>query len=329
MKKIITILFLIIVSNIVFAQFDSTFVHITRKKFVITPLYEFYKSRYRIRNVINNNDKSYKEVEQTYSSKNNVYLGLGVSFYRIGFTIAFLLPYSNVPELKNTKSFSFMGGYSVKKLYAELRYRNYNGFEKDVYTYTNDTVIADYTINRDLNFQQVGGMLYYFSSKKYNYDANYKNYNIQKKSAITPLIIGGANYFNIKGEFEIIDSTNAKIVTREIDVFSLKTGGGLAGTLVFHKFYATVLSYIGASINNNKITENKNSETYTKMYPSFEFRSSFGYNSNGLIAAFTFTYDNDLIYFKPAKIGINNFYMNIKIGYKFNSKYLGRAKEYL
>ena len=329
MKKIITILFLIIVSNVIFAQFDSTYVQITRKKFIVSPLYEFYKSRYRIRNVVYDNDEAYKEVEQTYSSKSNIYLGVGFSFYRIGFSVSFLLPYSNVPELKNTKSFSFMGGYSVKKFYGELRYRSYSGFEKDIYTYTNDTVIADYTINKDIHFQQLGGMLYYFSSKKYNYDANYKNYNIQKKSAITPLFIGGVNYFDIKGEFEIIDSLKTEFVNREINVFSIKVGGGLAGTLVYHKFYATVLSYLGTSLNSNRIKEDNNLETYTKIYPSFEFRSSLGYNSNGFIAAFTFAYDNDLIYFKPNKIGINNFYMSVKIGYKFNSKHLGRIGKYL
>lgn len=327
MKNILQIFVLLFISNIALAQFDSTYVHITRKKFVITPIFEFYKSRYRIKTVVN--DNNYKQIEQTYSSKNNIYLGLGVSFYRIGITVAYLLPYSNVPELKNTKSFSFMGGYSVKKFYGEFRYRSYSGFEKDVYTYTEDSVSSDYTINKDIKFQQLGALVYYFSSKKYNYDANYKNYNIQKKSAITPLFIGGVNYFDINGKFDISDSIQTKTVDREIQVFSIKTGGGIAATLVYHKFYVTALSYIGASINNNKITNSNTSETYNKVYPSFEFRTAIGYNSNGVIASFAFTYDNDLIYLNPSKIGINNFYMSVKLGYKFNSKYLGKAQKYL
>ena len=330
MKRKTTIFLLLILSNFVFAQFDTNYVHITKRKFVVTPIYEFYKSRYNINNVVLDNDSSYKEVEQTYSSKNNIYLGIGISFYRIGFSITFLLPYTNNPELENSKSISFMGGYSVKKFYGELGYRYHRGFEKDVYTFTDDSTIVDSTIiSTDIHFQQLSGVLYYFPSKKYNYDANYKNYNIQKKSAISPLFIAGIGYFNTKGIFEIIDSTHTQKEYRELRTFAIKTGGGIAGTLIFHKFYATVLSYIGASLNNNRINDGINSETYTKVYPTLQFRTSFGYNSNRLIAAFTFNYDNDLIYLKPSIIGINNFYMGIKIGYKFSYKHLGKVSKYL
>ncbi len=311
------------------AQFDTNYVHITRRKFTITPIYEMYKSRYRINNVIFDNDTAYKEVEQTYSSKNNLYLGVGVSFYRIGFSISFLLPYSNIPELKNTKSFSFIGGYSAKKFYGEFRYRNYNGFEKDVYISTQDSDKAEYTISKNVHIQQMSGLIYYFSSKRYNYDANFKNYNIQKKSAITPLIVGGVNYIDIKGEFEIIDSSSIKNVYRNINVLAFKTGAGIAGTIIYHKFYATVMSFIGASVNRNKISDNITTKNYTKIYPSLEIKTSTGYNSNRFIASFTFAYDNDLVYFKPTKIGINNFYIGFKLGYKFSYKYLGRASKYL
>jgi hypothetical protein len=317
-------------SNIVLAQFDTNYVHITKRKFLVTPIYEFYKSRYNIYNVIFDNDTSYKEVEQSYSSKNNVYLGIGFSFYKIGFSLTFLLPYTNVPELENTKSLSFMGGYSIKRFYTELRYRNHKGFEKDVYTYTDDsTIVGSTVIRKDVHFQQLGGILYYFPSKKYNYDANYKNYNIQKKSAISPLFIIGINYFNTKGYFEIIDSVGTKAEFRNVQTLSFKTGTGVAGTVVFHKFYATILSFLGASISNNRITNNSDTKIYTKIYPALEFRTSLGYNSNRFVASFIFTYENDQVFLNPGVIGINNFYMGAKVGYKFSYKYLGKASKYL
>ena len=130
MKKITTIFLLIIISNFVFAQFDTSYVHITKRKFVVTPIYEFYKSRYSISNVILNNDSTYKEVEETYYSKRNIYLGIGVSFYRLGFSISFLLPNTNIPELEQSKSLSFMGGYSKKNSMENLNKIIINVYKK-------------------------------------------------------------------------------------------------------------------------------------------------------------------------------------------------------
>jgi len=317
-----------VLTNILLAQFDTNFVHITKDKFSFNPLFEFYKSSYRIKDFGEDHQNIENEVDKNYTSKNNLYLGFGLTFYRIGIAIAFQLPYSNIPELKEIKSFSFIGGYSLRKFYGELRYRNYYGLEEKTIIYTKDTVLEQTNIRQNINFQQLGGTLYYFTSKKYNYDANFKNYNIQKKSAISPVIISAFNYYKLKGKFEDIDSS-AIIIDNLLQVFSLKFAVGVAGSLVYKSFYASLVSNFGIAINKDKFTDYHQSETSLKAFPSLEFKASVGYNTNRYFFSFTFIYDNDLLYFYPYKIGINNYFMNFKLAYKFDSKYLGKAAKYL
>lgn len=325
--RVLFILFFIS-AKILSAQFDTNFVHITKNRFSVSPLFEFYKSSYRVKSNGEEQNELEENIDKSFTSKNNLYLGFGLTFYRIGIAVTFQLPYSNIPELKKMKSFSFVGGYSFKRLYGELRYRNYKGLEEQTITYTEDSVLENTRIRQNIHFQQIGGALYYFTSKKYNYDANFKNYNIQKKSAISPVFVSGLNYYELKGKFEDIDSV-AIIIDNFLKVFSFKLTGGLAGSIVYKSFYASMVSNIGIAVNRDRYIDSETDETSIKTFPSLEIRASFGYNSDKFFASVSYIYDNDLLYFYPYKIGINNYFMNFKLGYKFDSKYLGKAAKYL
>lgn len=303
--------------------------HITKDRFAISPIFEHYKTLYRIKEFAPELIEFSDGMERNFSSKRDLYVGFGLTFYRIGIAISFKLPYSDIPELKESKSFNFIGGYSLKKFYGEFRFRNHDGLRQETFTYTKDTVIEEATILQNTHFRQIGGVLYYFSGEKYNYDANFKNYNVQKKSAISPVFIGGFNYYNMNGKFEEIDTSNTVLINHSVNIYSVKLAAGLAASLVYKKLYLSVISNLGIALNKNRLLFNNKAENRIDYFPSLEIKSSLGYNTNTYFASVSFIYDNDLIYFYSNKIGVNNYYLSVKVGYKLDSKYLGKAAKYL
>ncbi len=329
MSKPKIILLFILISNYILAQFDTSYVYITKNKFSTNGIFEFYNTSLKIKpnSDFNQNNAvdSIIDASQQLKSKNNIYVGFGLTFYHIGISLSFSLPYTNIPELKDLPSVSFTGGYSVKKFYAEVHYRNYKGFQEQIFSVQSDSVYEKYKIIKNLEYEYINGILYYFFSGQYNYDAAFKNYNIQKKSAYTPYVAVNAGYIGLDGSFDNVYSNNQKTDVY-IDNYNINANLGIAGTFVFKKYYASVLGHIGLSVN--KIYSNEKTPVI-KPLPSLEVKSAIGYNSNFFFASFNFLYNNNIIYLEPNKIGVNNFYFAIKAGLKFNSKHLGKIGKYL
>jgi len=321
--KLILLIGIVLLSKLTFAQFDTNYVHLTKDRFVFTPIFEFYKTSIRV--FEENETILNKSKVRKFSTQNNLYLGFGLSFYRFGFSLSFLLPHSNINGLEKTSSFSFVGGYTLKKLYGELRMRKYKGFQEEITTHKGDSS----SIKRNNEYTQIGGALYYFTANKFNYDAIFKNFNVQKKSAISPFLFTNINHYTINAEIGKNDSTYYDTQIQTAKIVSVKLGGGPSAILVRHNFFIGALANVGASIKNKKISKEILQTSVNSLYPYFELKASLGYNSRNIIASFTYSYDNDYMNLNSTRIGINNYYMQFKIGYKFDSKYLGKAAKFL
>ena len=320
-SQITLIALCLFVSSKYYAQFDTSFVHLTNNQFSVTNIYDAYSSQLTIstpKNSVNIKNANFK-------SRENHYVGLGFSFYRIGFSYSYLINFSNTPELKKDKAYNFIGGYSFKKFYGEMRIRKYNSFQKKKYEFNSNNIETELTVS-DNKFFQIGAEFYYFTSKKYNFDASFKNYNIQKKSTVSPFINIGLDVYKI----DAIYAVNNTFETRNIGkVVSYEVGGGLAGTLVYNFLYLAVLSDVGMAINHNSSTLRIKKEIAYNIEPYILLKASAGYNSNRVIATVSLIYDEEFIDFETEKIDIKNYYIGFKFGYKFGSKILGKLGKYL
>jgi len=308
------------------AQFDTNYVHLTKNRFTAYPMGETAYMELNFR------DADIKEgtFKSTLSSRYATSVGFGMSFYRVGFSLSFQIPYSNIDELQGSKAFSFAGGYSYHRFYGELRYRNFKGFQKaDV---IHDSISSVTSIRKDIQLKQIGLALDYFFSKKYNFDAAYKNYNSQKKSAVTFLIMAGANKYDIKGRY-LINDTSSVIsdidLIRDLDVLSVKFAPGVAATLVYRNFYISSLFAMGASYNINTIFGDDNNVKVNSFAPVLEIRTVVGYNSTKWFTSLSINSENDFFFYDKVNMSVANVFLNFKIGYKFNSKYLGKIGKYL
>ncbi len=184
-----------------YSQFDTAYVYVNKKTFSIASISEFYKTSYHIK--YNKNDAFQNalpdDVKNSYYTQNSLYTGVGFSFKRLGFSILFRLPYTNTNRLKHAKSFAFSGGYSFSRLYGELNIKLFEGLIKEtvIGKKENQEVVSD--VKSQLQTSHIEGMLYYFSSGKFNYDASFKNFHIQKKSAVSFTLGYGIAYHNIEG----------------------------------------------------------------------------------------------------------------------------------
>ncbi len=325
-KSILILSLFLFVVQVSYSQFDSSYVHITKDKFSIYPLTELHASRYHIR--FNEDVSDADNVDANYDTQNSIYLGFGMSFFRFGFALSFKLPYSNIPELKESKAFSFSGGYSYKKFYGELKLKNYKGLQQETVNYTEDTTITSINIIEDVETKQTGIMLYYIASEKYNFDANFKNYNSQRKSAISFIAGGGYNYYSFLGKLDITENTSSEFLNlkNSTQVHALRLMPGIAGSLVYHNFYFSVFSLLGAAYNYNILD---NSAIRHNIAPTFEVRAALGYNNKNVFCSINFNYDYDLVRLRENRLGVNNYMVNFKFGIKLNSKYLGKVGHYL
>jgi len=321
------IFILIMLSTIISkAQFDTNYVHLTKNSFSAYPMAETAYMELRFSDL----DVDNKIYSSTLTSRNTTSLGFGMSFYRVGFSLSFQLPITNVPELENSQAFSFAGGYSYHRFYGELRYRHYKGFQKSILIH--DSLKGDVHIRKDIEMRQIGVALDYFFSKKYNFDASYKNYNVQKKSAATFLLIGGINRYDIFGKYLFSDSmryaSSIKFV-REMDVWAFKLAPGGAFTLTYRGLYLSSLASLGVAYNNSNMFGDDNKVNVNSWAPAFEARAVIGYNSTKWFASLSLNIENDYFFYDKIDLSVANVYFNLKAGYKFNSKYLGKLGKYL
>ena len=327
-KSIYRILVFILIQLIGFSaysQFDSNYVFLTKDKFTVYPLFESSISDF----YYDYNHKNGDITSLSYDTRQYNSLGFGASFYRFGFSLTLELPRSSIPQLQNLKAFAFKGGYSYRRFFGELRIKTFSGVEeKIVYP---DYNIQVYKIRKDIKINQYGGHIYYFFSKKYNFDASFKNYNIQRKSAISPFINAGINYYNINGDFLLSDSLsfNVEDIITDINNTSFRIIPSFAATGVYKCFYIAAMVGAGIGFNRNNVELNNHHSIVYGIMPLFEFNSSVGYNSENFFASFVFTIETDRLEYNNSYLGTIHTMWNIKIGKKINIKHLGKIGPYL
>ncbi len=330
MIKHITVLLLLLSSLWGYSQFDTTFVYINKKTFSVSSISEFYKTSYHIKyNRQGNSQISLPHnVKNNYYTQNSLYTGVGFSFKRLGFSILFRLPYTNTNKLKQAKSFAFSGGYSFSRLYGELNIKQFKGLIKETITHTNDNeeIISD--IKSQLRTSHIQGTLYYFSSKKFNYDASFKNFHIQKKPAVSFSLGYGIGYHDIEGKMDVVKLSSDSVgqAEKRTQILSNKILPGISGVFVKNHFYLAANTFIGMSLNYNLID---NKDDRFSLYPNLIIKSALGYNKRDFSVALTFVYENDLIPLSYNDLSIRNYTVQLKIGYKISNHRLWKFQRFL
>ncbi|RLD47506.1 MAG: hypothetical protein DRI86_00015 [Bacteroidetes bacterium] len=325
MLKVVGLFFILFIGVGAMAQFDTNYVYLTKDKFSLYPLAEsavstFFYDYYDA----NNNVTSIEYHTRQYNS-----IGIGASFYRFGFSLTFELPYTNIPELKEHNAFNFKGGYSYRRFFAELRIKKYSGVEETIeYPGNNGAVV---NIRKDITITEYGGNMYFFLCKKFNFDANYKNYNLQKKSAISPFINVGIGNYSINGDFLLSDSSsqiNQTIMT-EIGSLSLHIIPSFAATVVYRGFYFANMLGLGIGLNKNTIKYNDQNKYLYGVMPVFEWNSTIGYSTKSYFVSLILSMESNRAKYNNSYLGTVYTLWSIKLGKKINIKYLGKIGPYL
>ncbi len=329
MLRIFTILLLFVVFE-GFAQFDTSFVHINKETFSVASITEFYTTSYHIKyNKTDDGNVSLPEnVENSYHSQNSLYTGLSFSFKRLGFTLSFRLPYMDNKKLKDSKSFVFSGGYSFRRLYGELNVKRFDGLMKKTIYHQEDDIEEITDIREKLRVTHVEGMLYYFNSGRFNYDASFKNFHMQKKSAVSFSTGYGLAYHDFKGKMDVVKLISDSVgqTEKRTQILSTKLLPGIGTVFVVEDFYLAVNTLLGLSLNYNLLDSEKSKFT---IFPNLMIKSAIGYNHKRFFVSLMFTYENDLIPLSYNDLSIRNYAFQIKLGYRISNRYLFKLERFL
>jgi hypothetical protein len=104
---------------------------------------------------------------------------------------------------------------------------------------------------------------------------------------------------------------------------------GIAFTLVFKGAYLSALVAGGANYNRIFLFGDGTKQFKTTFAPAIENRIVLGYNSSKWFGSLSFNLENDFFLFDKIDLSAMNVYFNIKVGYKFSSRYLGKLGKYL
>ncbi len=323
MKLLGSIVFILFLGLNTQAQFDTNYVYLTKGKFAVYPLFgsSYSKMQYDYTSISGVSHIS-------YVSRNVNSIGIGLSFQRLGFSLSYELPFSDIPELNKQRAVSFRGGYSYRRFYFDFRARYFRGLEQKVVDFNDNNSLS---IRKDMVLSQIGFNLLYFTSRKYNFDANFKNYNLQKKSAISFIVAGGYNYYGLKGRLNIVDTNAAQInsVVNKVNEKSLRTLSGIAFSLVYNKFYFSAIGVLGLSFNKNKIDLDQTINYYWNTTPAYESMLTIGYSSESFFVSLVYSLENDRSRIENLYLGSVHSIFEIKAGKKIDIKYLGKIGKYL
>lgn len=190
-------------------------------------------------------------------------------------------------------------------------------------------VVSEKT-RKDMLFSQIGVNLMYFASERFNFNANYKNYNIQRKSALTFVATGGYNYYHLDGRLNLIDNIyNENSLISNFYEYSVRVLPGIAFSIVYKKFYISMLGLMGVGINKNIVEVNDVKNYYSNYTPAFESIAALGYNSRDFFVSLIYSVENDHSRIDNLYLGASHTTMALKVGKKIEVKYLGKWGKYL
>jgi hypothetical protein len=269
--------------------------------------------------------------ELDFETMANYITGIGLHYDKLSFFAGVKTPGETAQqEIKGkTKSSQFGLAFTGMKLRVEASARFYSGFyDNSSPQYMPDS--STYYQNSDMKTKSYKLKLFYFFNfkNKFSYGASYVNNTRQLKSAGSLLFTSNLYHFAINSDVPIVppyleddfvpyDSVNKFTTT------GLSAGIGYTHTFViFKRIFFNILGSIG--IENQAI---RLSDYGTQVYKTnrtilsaYDFRTSFGYNSNRFFVSFQTIIDGNLYEFQEIRIS-NNFLNAVAlIGYRFGAK---------
>jgi len=329
MMRFVLFITTILLPVICFSQYDTSYVmrfpgRLGVALYQSKPLYEI-----RIRN--KQTDPGATN-ELDYKTQANYITGVGLHYDKITFFAGIKTPGESDPRKGTTKSSQFAIAFTGVKLRIEASARLYTGFYENnsplnIPSFTDS---SEYYQNGEMKTNTLKLKLFYFFNfkKRFTYGAAYINNTRQLKSAGSLLFTANLYQFGVKNNSPIIPPYLASIFTPydsidHVKVTGLSTGIGYTHTfIIFKRLFLNLLFAVGIESQTLNLIENEESLYKHKrtVFSSYDFRSSFGYNSNRFYFSFHTIIDGNVYSFDDIEME-NNFINTIAlVGYRFGVK---------
>lgn len=314
-------LFMLILSNELHGQVDSTYIKPFRQDFsvrayTINKFFAFDKE----------NDKNESE-DQTLRTNSPVSLGFGASWKNFSFGFSYGFDFMRDRNRGKTKSMEFQHHGYGRKLAYDIVIQQHKGFHND-----EKNKDGSYLIYPDINLNMYGGSLQYiFNHKRFSYKAAF-NQNERQIKSTGSLIAGTTLYYSrIRSDSTILFER----ITKNHENLQIGLTLGYAYTWVINReFFLTGSLTAGASIGNNY--PGNFFKRKMEVYPILDGRFAFGYNKDQWSLGFS-SHINKIYLFHDGheSFSMENVILKLTFiwrfdwGNKFVNNTLNKAKEKL
>lgn len=340
MKISFITLFLIIITNILFAINDSSKINIDTtyikqtKDLLTTKVYlSSNTNKFEIQDIKNGN-------KLNYSPNAGLNLGFGLYYKWLGAAFSINLKNDEIAKKGKTEKLNLQLNILGQKniLYSSIQH--YSGYyieNPNLYdtTWTN---LLNYPHDKNINATSINfSWIYIFNNKKFSYKTSFKPKNIQKKSAGSLLIGTFANYNSIGTLNSILPDNSLSYFSDDCNFktstsLNLNFGVGYAYTLVIHKKTFTSLSLMqGLGLQQVSITYANNIMDDSHSSVSIQTQIKFAFGHNSLRNFYGITVFADVIPYKSknnnAQISYSNNFFKIYYGHRFNFNIFKKQKD--
>lgn len=305
MKKILPILFLVVISSIVQANQDSD--SIKHKNKPVPFLDTNYVARYKDRLVVSlyqsyrhyNFDFWQTGITDTlglsrmnYKTHSNHSTGFGIDYDKISFSLGWKSPVDEKDEKTKgiTKTFNLAFSLNGKRHRIETSIRSFQGFyDDDLIKYglpINDSSI--HYQDPSMHLQEYRGKFFWFFNKKkrFSYAAAYSNTQRQLKSAGTLLLISNVYGFRIQSDTGMVPWPATPLFGMDANINGFRSIGislnpGFSYNLVlFKRLFANATFSWGPELQFRKISHKDGIEktSIDLGLSALDYRGSIGYN---------------------------------------------------
>ncbi len=265
-----------------------------------------------------------------FRHNNKMMVGMGFAFRWFSMRIGAALIGNSRPisQFGRARYIDLGVQFSVKKVHAEIDFRNYSGYVlKNALLWDPTYTFADPNDkSQDISVYNMSWKMWYLHNKNFRIDPFTGNRGVYDKSVMTWFLAGRLDLYGISNQrgslvpISLQDSTNSKTGATALTAVDFGIIPGLGYVNKINNFQFGVMAAVGPRIQFKSYKINDHDTGLAGVVGRYDFKAIFGYNVPEYFVMMHLEVDNKSIHFSDFKYNQTFFYLKVQTGYRFKER---------